>query len=226
MKRGLPWLCLALAACALGCSGGSSEGPACVREEEPPASVKVFHRPFSARVRTDLSLKEIRGLTPGPDSGSLQGLTVVEHAFERRWKRSVRPSLRRGSRCVLLSDLTVDLTPSKVEIFIPREYPEGSCELEEVLRHEREHEQVHRKALEGFAERLRSAVYRADWLPVNGVPLVAADEDEADKRLDDAFQKVLKPVHAWFLQELSDHNSTLDAPGNYRWVTARCSGWR
>lgn len=225
MRHSAAWFVAALACCAAGCTG-SSDGPACSPQADKPAGVKVFYRPFSAVVRTDLDLKQVRAVNEGLDSTSLQGLTVVEHAFERHWSRTVERGRRRGSLCVLLSDLSVDLTPSKATIYVPSEYVEGSCEREEILRHEREHEQVHREELEAFSRRLRSAVSRADWLPVNGIPLEVPDEAEADRRLHAAFEKVLRPEHEAFLRDLGQRNGVLDDPGNYRWVTARCSGWR
>lgn len=224
MGRTAAWFLAAVVSAASGCTG-SSDGPACSPQAGNPAGVKVFYRPFSAAVRTDLNLLQVRGVSAGMEATNLQGLTVVEHAFERHWSRTVERGRRQGTMCVLLSDLSVDLTPSKATIYVPSEYVEGSCEREEILRHEREHELVHREELEAFARRLRSAVSRADWLPVSGIPLEVPDEAEADRRLHAAFEKVLRPEHEAFLRELGQRNAVLDDPGNYRWVTARCSGW-
>lgn len=218
----------ALAVLLAACSRPSAGGPACPHEGEPDraAVVSVTHEPLKAQLRRDLSLPQLARLGEGVGSGRLQGLTVVEHSFERKWARTISSSRRPGRYCVWLTKLAVDLTPAKAEVFVPREYPAGSCEHDEVLKHERDHEQAHRESLAEFASRLAAAFAAADWLPVEGAPLEVASEEEADARLDAAFERIFAPERARFLEELHERNAVLDIPENYRWVTARCRGWK
>lgn len=214
-------------ACLLAACSPPAGGPACPHEGRPDraALVSVTHAPLKAVVRRDLGLAEIAGLAGGMGAG-LQGLTVVEHSFERKWTRTLAASSKPGRSCVWLTRLTVDLTPAKAEIYIPREYPDGSCEAEEVAKHERDHEEVHRSALESFSVRLAAAFAAADWLPVRGAPLEVSGEKEADERLEDAFERIMAPERRRFLDEMRERNAVLDIPENYRWVTARCRGWK
>lgn len=188
--------------------------------------VEVSHRPLKAALRRDLSLSELASLGDGVGSGRLQGLTIVQHAFERKWARTISTSRKPGRMCVWLTRLSVDLTPTKAEMYVPRDYAEGSCEEAEVSRHEREHEEAHRASLQEFADRLERDLEAADWLPVEGAPLEVADEAEADRRLDAAFERLFVPAREAFLAELSRRNAVLDLPANYRWVTSRCDGWK
>ncbi len=210
------------------CSRPSAEGPACPHEGVPDRArvVVVRHRPLKAALRRDLSLSELAREGEGVGAGRLQGLTVVDHSFERKWSRTITSSRKPGRMCVWLTKFIVDLTPSKAEVFVPREYPDGSCEETEVMRHEREHEEAHRVSLGEFSERLSRDLAAADWLPVEGAPLEVADEAEADARLDAAFDKIFAPARAAFLEELGRRNAVLDIPENYRWVTSRCKGWK
>lgn len=221
-------LAAALAALLAACSRPSAEGPACPHEGTPDRGsvVSVTHQPLKAVLRRDLSLPELARLGEGVGSGRLQGLTVVEHSFERKWTRTITSSRKSGRYCVWLTKLKVDLTPAKAEVFVPREYPAGSCEHDEVLKHERDHEDAHRESLDEFSARLAAAFAAADWLPVEGAPLEVGGEEDADARLDAAFDRIFAPERARFLEELHKRNAVLDIPENYRWVTARCRGWR
>lgn len=222
--------CAALAALVplAACSRPSADGPACPHEGVPDraAVVSVTHQPLKAELRRDLSLAELARLGEGVGSGRLQGLTVVEHSFERKWTRTITSSHKDGRYCVWLTKLKVDLTPAKAEVYVPREYPPGSCEHDEVLKHERDHEDAHRESLAEFTSRLADAFAAADWLPVEGAPLEVSGEEDADARLDAAFERIFAPERARFLEELGRRNAVLDIPDNYRWVTARCRDWK
>jgi hypothetical protein len=217
-----------LLAAGAGCSRSSADAPACPHVGVPDRArvVLVRHTPLKAALRRDLSLSELAREGEGVGTGRLQGLTVVDHSFERKWSRTISSSRKPGRMCVWLTKFIVDLTPSRAEMFVPREYPDGSCEETEVLRHEREHEDAHRASLTEFSERLSRDLAAADWLPVEGAPLEVADEAEADARLDAAFEKIFAPARASFLERLERRNAVLDIPENYRWVTSRCKGWK
>lgn len=132
----------------------------------------------------------------------------------------------RSGACAWLERLSVDITPSTVTIYIPSEYPEGSCEDAEILRHERQHEDIHRGALDQAAEEMRLALSRADWLPARGTPLEVADRAEAEKRLDEMVLKVVQPPYDAFKQRLAHDQAVIDLPENYEWVTRRCRDWK
>ncbi len=226
MRRAAAVLLLSVLASA--CSTSADDGPACPHEGVPDRAsvVSVRHTPLQAALRRDLSLAQISAIGQGSGGGRLQGLTVVDHNYEHKWKRTISTSRKPGRMCVWLTEFTVDLTPGKVEVYVPREYPDGSCEEGEVLRHEREHEYAHKVSLDEFSARLSSAFAAADWLPVEGAPLEVSDEAEADRRLAASFAKVFEPQRAAFLEELGKRNAVLDLPENYMWVTSRCSGWK
>lgn len=219
---------LLAAAFLAACSRPAAEGPACPHDGVPDraAVISVRHTPLKAVLRRDLSLPELAKLGEGVGSGRLQGLTVVDHSFERKWVRTITTTKKEGRSCVWLTKFVVDLTPAKAEVFVPREYPDGSCEFDEVYKHEHEHEEAHREALDEFSARLADAFAKADWLPVAGAALEVSGEKEADERLDAAFEKIFAPERARFLEELQKKNAVLDLPENYRWVTARCRGWK
>lgn len=223
-RAAAPLLAAALAAC----SRPAEQGPACPHEGVPDRAsvVRVAHAPLKAALRRDLTLAQIAALGDGVGFGRLQGLTIVDHSFERKWARTITSSRKPGRMCVWLTSFVVDLSPAKAEIFVPSEYPDGSCEESEVARHEREHEEAHRASLDEFAQRLAKDFEAADWLPVAGAPLEVADEAEADRRLDAAFERIFVPARESFMEALGKRNAVLDLPANYRWVTSRCRGWR
>ncbi len=215
------------------CGRGSpfAGGPACQRDpdQEQAADVEVVVSSFATTVRHDLGLAALARL-PGAEAlgpgGKIQGLTVVHHQLGYKTAIAVTRPLFGGPRCAWIEKLTVDMTPEKSEIFVPREYPEESCEYDQILLHEREHDETHRDALAEAADDLRRALARAAELPARGTPLAVADRPDAERRIEAMVDQIEKPVYAEFQGRLRERQAVIDLPANYDWTARRCSHWK
>lgn len=213
---------------AAGCGRGApSGGSACPHDPRFDRSrvirVRADDRP--AVVRRDLDLAAIARESAGSaGAGRTQGLTVVDNQLD--FRTLVRTETARGRSCVWFDEVAVDLTPRSVQIFVPREYPEGSCEDLAVLAHEREHERVHRERLAAAARDVERALTQARWLPARGNPLEAADGASAQAALEAKIRKVVTPVYEAYKADLGAAQAELDRPDLYQWVSKRCAGWK
>ncbi len=181
-------------------------------------------------LRRDLDLKGLAIESRGGSSGGSnpQGLTAVGHQL--RFQSLVQAETARGRTCVWFDTVTVDLTPSSIQIFIPKEYPDGSCEYDAILVHEREHERVHKETLTAAAAEIHAALQAAAWLPARGNPLEitdrATDRAAAEEELKAKIRRVVEPVYASYKEKLAIAQSDLDRPDLYQWVSKRCAGWK
>lgn len=175
-------------------------------------------------LRRDLDLKELAVESGGAGGVRPQGLTAVGHQL--RFQSLVDAETALGRTCVWFDQVTVDLTPSSIQIFIPKEYPDGSCEYEAILAHEREHERVHRETLTAAAADIHAALEAATWLPARGNPLETGDRAAAEEELKAKIRRVVEPVHASYKEKLALAQADLDRPDLYQWVSKRCSGWK
>lgn len=206
-------------------------GPACPHDLDlaRTADATVVLSTIPEIVRHDLTMDGVAHL-PGTETlgpgGRLQGLTIVHHQLNYKTGIALTHPLFGGPRCAWVDKLTVDLTPGKIEIYVPSEYPEGSCEYDQILAHERLHEDTHRDALTRAADEMRRALAKADYLPARGTPLAVADRPEAERRIEEMVDKATKPVFAGFKEELIKRQAVIDLPENYRWTQQRCSNWK
>lgn len=157
-------------------------------------------------------------------AGTPQGLTEVEGQLA--FRTLVKGETAAGRACVWFDEVHVDLTPASVQIFVPREYAESSCESQAVLVHEREHERVHRERLAAAVKDVEAALNAAAWLPSRGNPVEADDRAAAEAALDAKLRKVVKPVYESYQRDLKAAQAELDKPELYDWVSKRCSGWK
>lgn len=185
-----------------------------VRAEVPPAVL-----------RRDLGLTALANRSGGlVGSGRLQGLTVVDHQLA--YRSLVNAETARGKTCVWFEEVRIDMTPASLQIYVPSEYSENSCEYLAILAHEREHERVHAERLAAAAAEVSAALNAAKWLPARGNPLETDDRLAAEAALKAKIAKVVTPVYDKFKTDLGAAQDELDRPDLYQWVSKRCSGWK
>ncbi|UPT73274.1 MAG: hypothetical protein M0D55_15495 [Elusimicrobiota bacterium] len=214
-------LLLALASCRK-----APESPAgCVQDPgfDRSASFRVHAEAPAAVLRRDLGLAAL-GREAGNASERPQGLTKVDHQV--RFRSRLRVEETRGGACAWFEEAVVDLTPRSVEIFVPSDYADGSCEYEAILAHEREHERVHAERLAAGARGVSEALAAAAWLPAKGNPAASAGKAEAETELDAKLRRAVMPAVALYKEDLRAAQAELDAPGLYQWTSKRCSGWK
>ena len=230
--RPSPLLALAvLSAAACGRGSPFGGGPACPHDLDldRTADSSVVSASVPEVVRHDLTRAEVARLSGtealGP-GGKIRGLTLVHHQLSYKTSIALTHPLFGGPRCAWLEKLTVDVTPDKIEIYVPKEYPENSCEYEQILAHERTHEKIHRDVLAQTADDMRRALAKAVYLPARGTPLTVADRPEAERRIEAMVDKAAKPVYAEFKETLKERQAVIDLPKNYLWTQQRCSNWK
>jgi hypothetical protein len=218
-------------ALAAACGRGPSAGPACPHDLSYGREVEleVVLSTFTTTIRRDLSLAELARL-PGTEAlgpgGKLQGLTVATQELRYNTGIAVSSRLFGGPSCAWIDHLKIDITPRKSEIIIPNEYPVDSCQYDQILAHERTHDDTTRDALSEAADDLRRALRKTDWLPSRGTPIAVADRAEAEKRIEAMVDKAAKPVYDAYLAHLKERQAIIDLPENYRWVSRRCPSWQ
>ncbi len=213
------------------CGRGPSSAPACPHDLSSGRGIdfEVVLSSFPTTIRRDLTLADLskypetEALGPG---GKLQGLTGASQELRYDAKIALAPRFFGGPRCAWIDHLSVDITPKNSEIIVPREYPEDSCQYEQILAHERTHEDTTRDALAEAADELRRALRKTDWLPARGTPISVADRAQAEKRIEAMIDRAAKPVYDAYLARLKERQAVIDLPENYRWVSRRCPTWR
>jgi len=176
-------------------------------------------------LRRDLDLAALAKESGGSvGTGKPQGLTEVDNQLS--FHTLMNMEAVGGRACVWLDEVRIDLTPASVQIFVPREYAEDSCEYIAVLEHEREHERVHRERLDAAVKEIEQALTEARWLPGKGNPMATDDRDSAEAALKAKIRKVVIPAYQKYKADLGSAQLELDKPELYQWVSKRCSGWK
>lgn len=184
-----------------------SSFPTVVEHAKPLAEIDRMH-----------PVKKPRGLLS-------QGLTVAEYRLHYTADLEGACDTGCAAACAWVGAFTVDVTPVAVRIHLPREYRMGSCEYEQLMKHEREHDLLHRRRLGELAQNMRDALARAEARPEIMGPIEARDRRAAFEVLTDRMEKVMRPVYDAHLRKMREENAALDSPKEYRRLGKACKGW-
>lgn len=224
--RLLAGLLLASAACAPSAleKGGDAAG-----RVNPGRS--RFHRfrvqttAVPVEIRHGLSQKEIARLPGAAGSGlKTQGLSTIKHGMATH----TRFSTATGTKAVYawFDDVILEVAISSIVIHIPREYPQGSCEYEAVLEHERGHGRVAREQAADLARKLERALAASEGIPTRFDPVITTDFAAAAEQLKAAIATIAGPIYDRYEKDDAEAQERLDHPDPYDAVYRKCSGWR
>ncbi len=148
------------------------------------------------------------------------GLTTLKAMFSLQGATTLVP--RGEGYCVYLSSVEIDFGWEDMNVYIPAEFPEGSCEYRAVLDHENQHVSIIRASLREFAPHARA---RVEALLRNARPSFTRGKNG---RADEALAPIGAQLSA-LLKEFdtlhSGRSAVIDTPSNYAAVTGMCMNW-
>jgi hypothetical protein len=218
---------LTLLAAALLAAAPSSAAFVCKESARSRPFVGVIVSTYPTVVEHSKPLAAINAMHPvkKPKGVLSQGLTVAEYRLH--YSANLEGACDKGcdAACAWVGAFTVDVTPVAVRIHIPREYRMGSCEYEQLMKHEREHDLLHRRRLGELAQNMRDALARAEAKPDLMGPIEARDRRAAFEILTDRMERVMRPIYDGHLQKLREENAALDSLKEYKRLGKACRNW-
>ena len=126
--------------------------------------------------------------------------------------------------CFWITGFDVTLRYKRVDVYVAREYKQGSCAYNAILDHEQEHVRVARRNLLEYAPRIRSTLTSL-LIPTGAEPVMVPSVEQAKVEVRAISDELLKPVYEEMVQSLHDGQAALDTPQEYARVRSRCRRW-
>jgi hypothetical protein len=129
-----------------------------------------------------------------------------------------------GRVCVML-DKVKAIFFAHPRMYIASDYKKGTCEYDEIVKHEKRHVKALIDAHEANTERLRTHMGRiAKRIPMFG-PVAPQDVPFIKQRLMDYVMGEYLSYQNQQLMALQRAQQKIDSPNEYRGVAARCDDW-
>jgi hypothetical protein len=173
------------------------------------------HRLNLSGIANEARSQDARGEVPSRPVG----LTTVDTMFGLKGGSSI---ITRGrSACSYLTSVEITFGWDRMQVFVPNEYPQGSCEYRAVIDHENQHVSIIRSTLREFAPIARA---RVESVLAQSKPISGGRDGDVDR--------ALAPLKAQLTAMLTEFNALhsarsahIDTPSNYKAVTAMCKNW-
>jgi hypothetical protein len=164
---------------------------------------------------------------PVPDDegkpGTLKTIGLTNAHFTNTYSYSVQSDPGKGGVwCSSVTKLVYSLGYVSQEVYIPRDYPPGSCEYRAVHDHEMEHVKANQQALADHLDSIHALALSA--LMANQPYEVKTKEaiaEAAKARLVETLSGVLADFEA----DRAVRNANLDSEENYQAISDQCDNW-
>lgn len=149
------------------------------------------------------------------------GLTVGELNVHYATRFSFRQALG-GTYCVSLVSAEITVGDDEIDVYVSRDYAEGSCEYETVLAHELEHVAINQRVLKAYTDQISTAFARTAR---SRPSILVHRKSEAQAAYIRELELGLRPVLKVLAARRSTDNGKIDTQDNYRRLTAKCGNW-
>lgn len=175
-----------------------------------------------ARINHTHSIAELGKISGFGHDVRAIGLMKPDLVIETRPRAQGLPMGQRF--CFWLTGFDVKLRYRRVDVFVAREYPRGSCPYNAILEHEREHVRVAKQNLQEFAPRIRRALTSL-LIPTGKEPVMVASAKHAQIEVKSISDELLQPIYKDMMASLKLAQKKVDTPMSYARVRSKCRDW-
>jgi len=178
----------------------------------------------------DLSTPQIEAIKLGTgDTADLQyhinGLTQAGYETDTQFHCGGYKRWFKDEYVMWIDSMTVEFTYNTLNVYVSNAYPEGSCQYEQILAHEKQHVEINREVYKEFQTKIQDRMAAATDLPTHSHPITTLNWDEGKENMGKMISDVVNPVFDEFNSELSLRNGQLDSAENYTELKNRCPNW-
>ncbi len=180
---------------------------------------KILHDRTTAQIEAIRTGKE-------PPGWHNPGLTVSEHVLNTRYELGLEQDKPGAPYRAYITKLQVEFGYTRLDVYVASDYRKGTCEYNQILKHEMEHVGIHAATYREYKRRLREALAAPGRLPTRKNPLHVRDPAQAQVQVDRQVKGITTPLYDRFNAELVRAQARIDTPANYKAVQKRCKNWK
>ncbi len=205
---------------ALGATCGQPKGPGKVSLELLLGEVEIRHDRDSWQLREVISPYHTNTLHM---RFFPMGLAEQEFHYPTFSDWLVYREPKGRGHCVSLADVKVRMGFEKFVLSVSSAYPEGTCEYDEILKHEQEHARIYRESLQKFEPAFKRALRR---VVENSKAMFVYRMSDFRATTANEIRSAIYSVMTRMWAEAGRRNDILDHPENNGKEQTKCKDWR
>ena len=195
----------------------------------PGAAVQYIFRFPNPVYSHALNTQQIETLSQSGGGGGEQfhiyGLTQADYKLRTLYEVAGSKKWFKQEYSIWVENLQVEFIYNTVNVYVTRQYPEGSCEYQATLDHENQHVEIHRQVYLQYQKVLREALAAVKDIPLAAHPIMAGSWKEGKERISKIISESTDPVFDGFKTALEAEQAKIDNQESYAELHARCRNW-
>lgn len=184
-----------------------------------PAHIAVTTEPSQLRYDFSQTIQALTLKAPLKTAGTKTlGLTVAQMRTSLKWSANYLVDDKTGRAC-MRPQLEVGLSVNPQQVYIAREFPQGSCAFNHIAEHELRHVRVNQARLEQVADQLKVELQSA-----LGGRVFYGEHSQLRQQLEQAVTKDWLPWVQQQLNAVDAQHQLIDSPQEYAQNQTACNG--
>ena len=178
--------------------------------------LRLDHSITTAQLQDRAREAKVRSSTPGRAMGLTAAFMTVETKARTSMSRATN-----GGLCAFFSHIDLTIQLKDLTVYIDQRYPKGTCQYNEILRHESKHVSIYRRYAQELGMRYRAAIPSIDE---KISPMLLRRQDESNQ-LFQLLEAELQPLLKQSQEGQRKENGAIDTPQSYREFNRLCPSW-
>jgi hypothetical protein len=153
------------------------------------------------------------------------GLCHFEFGYSFSYKVSYKRPGNGGPYQVWADSIDVKFLCKRMDVYVSRKYPEGSCEYKAILDHENQHVSINTTAFNKYGDLLEGALRGDLSLPTRSRPMAVSSIKAGERFVQSRIDRLIGSYFESLKREVKVENAKIDTIENYKRVTAQCHHW-
>ncbi|QQR69877.1 MAG: hypothetical protein IPI58_04325 [Alphaproteobacteria bacterium] len=160
---------------------------------------------------------------PSDDPLQVMGLTAYQLSLEPHIQMSVR-TLAPNRHCVAMSKITLSVGIRNQQVYVARQFPQGTCSYKEILAHERKHVATNKAFIQKLKADMTRALNTAAQDPKVTQAMLVSDPEAARVATEQQLYQSLTGLYKNMVMKLKAMQAQVDSPEEYERIGNGCNG--
>ena len=186
-------------------------------------SIEVSDKKVEPKVYTDVDISTFNDTSNHSYTKFVLGFT--QGGINLSSNLEFKYSKQKDNYCVWLSKIKVSYDISKLDVYIPSDFKNDTCQFREVEKHEFEHVAIYQSTHKEYLEKLKRELNKKNYKLKSNDAILVKDVETAKQIYQEELSEILNKFQKESTNELNKRQAAIDTKENYDRISSRCKNW-
>ena len=185
--------------------------------------IEIHYNIPNYRILNNKNFNEIATINNRPIIGNYKQTGLTNAVGDYSIKTSFKYQIHNTYYCISVNKVDIYIGYQFIDVYIPNQYKPGSCEYNEVLKHELEHVEILTKGI--YNNKLNIENNISNIISNFKMPIITKDLENTKNLMNDSIKNSYKYLISNMNIKIQNKNSSIDTSSNYSNIARKCKNW-